>query len=447
MEKISLINPNWGYIDGGIFNRIWPPLCLAVSAALLEEKGFNVEIIDANALRLTPSEAAQMVEKSDKIFITTSSLDIWQCPHLNLDYVRELIDIIKKINKNSKVFLLGAHGTIQPIWCFKEINPDYIIQSEPEKTILKICEGADPEQTPSVTYFKDGKLVINELDIPLSLDEFPVPAFHLLPMDRYYYEIMGDKFTLLEASRGCPHNCIFCLKKMYCGYRTKSSENIISEIDYVVKEFNVKNIYFIDLEFTINRKLVLDVCNHLIEKNFNLKWTCQTRADSVNEDLLRLMKKAGCIIIHYGIETGSKKIMEKSNKNITLSQIKQGIYLSQKSGIQTAGFFMFGFPKETKEDMAETIEYAIQLNPTYASFRILAPHPGTQIYSQVDLDETFPFNLPEHDFNILRKMVKKATLKFYLRPGYMLSRLLYGNPTLWKKQITLFYRYITSKYP
>ncbi|HHQ45188.1 MAG TPA: radical SAM protein [Candidatus Altiarchaeales archaeon] len=441
MERIVFLHPNFNFGDEGIFNRVWPPLSLAVSAAMLEEDGLDVRIVDAHALDLTPSEAVAQVGEADMLFITTSSLDKWQCPHFNLKFIE---DFVREFRQNSKAMIIveGIHGTVEPMWVFEHIAPDYLIRAEPEEVVRKICNGTKPETTKGVSYLKDGKLVENPLPTPPDLDKFPMPAFHLLPMEKYYYEVMGGKFTLLEGARGCPFKCIFCLQKMYYGYRTKSAENLLREIDYAVTEFGVKNIYFIDLEFTVNRKLAETVCNHLIEKKYKLRWCCQTRADSVDEKLLALMKRAGCALIHYGVETGSPEIMKLINKNITLEKIYSGVKMTHKAGIETACFFMFGFPGETEDQMRKTVEFALKLNPTYASFHSAAPYPGTKLGDMAG--GGFKTHLPEHDFEVLRGMVKKAFLKFYLRPAYIISRARRGSPASWMRQLRLFTRYITK---
>jgi len=445
-EKILFINPNYNYSfseqkDLPIFNRIWPPLSIANCAALLEKEEFHVKIIDANAEGLSPDQVANRVRGFNKIFITSSPIDRWQCPHLNINPFLEFVKKIRK-NRDKKLYVMGAHGTVRPKEILKITKADAVIIGEPESTVLDICKG---NKTEGICYEKDGKIIIKERKISLDLNTIPVPAFHLLPMKRYFYEILGRNFTLLEGSRGCPFNCIFCLKKMYGKYRAKSPQNLIKEIFYVINEFGIKSAYFMDLEFTTNKKLVNDVCDFLIQEKFDFDWTCQTRLDSVDLKLLQKMKKAGCKIIHFGVESGSPRILKKINKKIDLKQIERGVKLTRMSGIDTVCFFLFGSPSETTNDMEKTIEFAKKLNSTYASFHVAAPYPGTQFFEMVkeNLSELFPIACTQsYSFNTLKNMTKKAFFQFYFRPSFIISRLLSKNIKLLPKELKLFLSYV-----
>jgi anaerobic magnesium-protoporphyrin IX monomethyl ester cyclase len=207
----------------------------------------------------------------------------------------------------------------------------------------------------------------------------------------------------------------------------------------VVKTVGARSLYFIDLEFTVNKKFVHLICDHMIKEDYNLRWCCQTRADMVDMDLLRKMKKAGCKLIHYGVETGSEKVMDSINKNISLSAIENGISMTKRAGIEAACFFMFGFPGETDDDMEATIRFALKLNPTYASFHIATPYPGTELHRMTGTDELIPeAYTAEHSLDDLRNTVRDAMRRFYMRPYYILSHFFKGTPALWKKQIKLF---------
>lgn len=446
--SVVFVNPNWNYGGQGIFNRVWPPLSLAVSASMLRRDGVESRILDATALGLSPGEAVGMLgEGVEKIFVTSSSLDKWQCPHLNLDFVREFIVRVRQRVPRAEIFLTGAHGTVRPQWVFDELAPDYVIRGEPEAAVCEIAGGADPRDVESVSYPGGRGLVDNPLSEPLDMAGFPSPAFDLLPMKKYYYEVMGGNFALLEGSRGCPFSCGFCFQKMYRGFRTKPIQLLLSEIDEAVRVHGVKNIYFIDLEFTVSREMVEAVCRHIVESGYDFGWCCQTRADSVDEGLLALMRQAGCRLIHFGVESGSERILKMAGKGLGRDDVRRGFRLARDAGIETAGFFMFGFPGETSEQMDETIDFALELNPTYASFHHFIAYPGLSLCEGADVGGGFPVCLAEHGLPKLRGVVKKAFFRFYLRPGYVLSRIRRGNPGSWLRQIRLFTRYVTKATP
>jgi len=445
MVKISLVNPCLDYPaiktkNYSTYNKVFPPLSLSYSAAILEKEGFDVKIVDANAERFTIEGILQKIKDSEKVFITTSTLDRWQCPHLDLEPFLKLINEIKKYNP---VYLMGVHGTLKPKEMLNLTKVNGIIIGEPELTILDICKGKKFEDIDGLVFEKKGKMVFTKERSLLDLDDLPLPAFHLIPMRKYFYEFLGDEFVVLEGSRGCPFKCTFCLKKMYDKYRKKSVENLIKEVKYCIEKYDVKNAYFIDLEFTINKKLVEKLCDFLIEKKYDFKWCCQTRFDSIDKKLLQKMKKAGCKLIHYGVETGSPRIMESINKDITLEQIENGMRITKEVGIDSACFFMFGFPTETEEEMKMTIDFAKRINPNYASFHVATPYPGTEFYEKIKEkteNEIFPLYYSDHSPEFLHKMIKKAFKDFYLRPYYILP-ILFKNPKFLWKQFRLFMSY------
>ncbi len=445
-EKILFINPNFNYPvsrwkNVPIFNRIWPPLSLANCAALLERENFDVEIIDANAERLTPDQLVSRTHDFDKVFVTSSSLDRWQCPHLNLN---PFLEVVRKLRKNdSKLYVMGSHGTMRPKEILNMTKADAVIIGEPELTVLDICMGKRSE---GLCFEENGNLIVKQRGKFLDLNDLPIPAFHLLPMKKYFYEVLGDNFTLFEGSRSCPFNCIFCFKKIYGKYRVRSHEKLIRDVAYAIENFDVKNAFFMDLEFLLDRRLVEKVCDFLIKGKFDFSWTCQTRFDTVNLELLKKMKKSGCELIHFGVETGSERILRMTNKKITLDKIQRGMELTKKVGIDSVCFFLFGLPTETETDMRRTIEFAKKLDPTYASFHVALPYPGTTFHEMIKneigkTNEILPLYYGEHSPEFLGKKVKRAFIEFYSRPSYIFSTLTKKHKLLYK-QFQLFLSFI-----
>jgi len=454
INEIVLINPAYDYPvtkrkEAFRWNRTWPPLDLANSAALLEKHGFEVSIIDANADRLAPRDVTQKIKNFDKIFITSGSLDRWQCPHLDIRTFLETVKAIKETG--SEIYVMGPHGTFRPKEILKMTKVNHIIVGEPELTILDICKSKNPEKIQGLYFIKNRKTFFKPRKKFLDLNSLPIPSFNLLPMGKYFYEILGDHFNLFEASRGCPYSCTFCAANQMYGksYRIKKAENLIKEIEYSIENFGVKAAYFIDLEFTLNNRLnrenVEKICNILIEKKLDFKWCCQTRADSIDCGLLKKMKLAGCELIHFGVESGSERILKSIDKKITLSRIENAIKMTKKIGIKTACFFIFGLPDETVEDMMRTVKFAKRINPTFASFNIATPYPNTVFYEKVkeEISELFPAYydgiLKVGD---LKKLTNHALKQFYLRPLYLLQKIISENPKDLKKQFDLFRKFL-----
>lgn len=453
--KVLLVNPfqvDLVQKKGRIYNRTWTPLDLAYCAALLEQDGHQAAILDANAEQLGPAEVAARAAGYDKVFITSTSLDRWQCPHLD---IQPFLKTVHALNDTvPEVYVLGSHGTVRPAEMLEETRAVAVLRGEPETTVRQICAGTPLPEVLGITWRNGTETVHNPDQKPVKMEDLPLPAFHLLPMHRYYYEMLGGNFTLFEMSRGCASKCTFCLLKTYgVGVRKKTVQRLVAEVEYGVKNFGIRTAYFMDLEFTVLRKQVVEFCQILIEKKLDFTWCCQTRLDLVDPELLSLMKRAGCRLIHTGVEAGSEEVLRVVDKGITMPQIEKGMRLIHEAGIETACFFIMGFPESGHDEMANIVRLAKRLNPTYALFHVAAPYPGTRLYEQVKNDPNirfsdgslFPeaiegrFTLPE-----LKAMTRKAYLSYYLRPSYVWARLLKGQLRPLASQVWLFLQFVRT---
>lgn len=448
--NVLLVNPDYEYKQQRRVwrhTRTWQPLDLAIAGALLEKADFSVKILDLNASPLPAEDVLKEAKEYDPIFITSGSLDRWQCPHLDTRSFIEVVHRFKEGNPSAKVYILGPHVTMRPKEMLEETKADAALIGEPECTILELSTSEKPlAEIEGIAYLNDGQIRFSKPRLSVSMSELPSPAFHLLDMDKYYYEIMGGNFTLLETTRGCPYQCTFCPEDQMYGkrYRFKPLEMIEKEIDTCVNEYGVKNIYFIDLEFTLKKEFIHQVCDMIIKKGYNLNLACQTRTDTVDPELLSKMRKAGFTLIHYGIESGSPKILESTNKKITLESIKQGVQWARQAGMEVVCFSMMGLPNETVDDMEKTIKFAQELDPDYISFHVATPYPGTKFYDAVknEVSGTFPTSYNGmYSEEFIKRMTRKAYMRFYLRPKYIFGRLT-KNPGLLFKQIKLFREYL-----
>jgi anaerobic magnesium-protoporphyrin IX monomethyl ester cyclase len=443
--NILLINSGWGgriSRKGRRFNRAWPPLSLLICASLLEKAGLRVKIVDGRVDREWREKSARLARESDWIGLTSSPLDRWQCPNLEVEYFVELA----KSLPSEKLLIMGTHGSLFPGEMLRNTGARAVIRGEPEESLLSLVTQNDWSAIPGLAFREGGKASFTGAPAPARLEEFPVPSYHLIDPSRYSYELMGRPFFLFESSRGCPYACSFCLKAMYGkGIRTKPVGQVMTEIERAISIDGPSYGYFIDLEFTADRDHAMEVCDGLISRNHPFHWCCQTRADAVDTELLERMKQAGCRLIHFGVESGSQRVLDGTNKGISLEKIRRGIRLTREAGIETACFFMFGFPGELASEMEETLRFAEELNPTYASFHVATPYPGTRIgpaakalQNDLDGEMSFPPYCPDHDPLFLDTMVRRAYLSYYLRLPYLLSRLKQGSPSSLIRQIRLF---------
>nr|WP_287584754.1 radical SAM protein [Candidatus Borrarchaeum sp.] len=376
--------------SAGLTNRFRQPLDLAYPAAVLEKEGYDVNIIDANVLRLNLSQMKKIIlnKKPEVVVITTSPIDRWQCPYLDISAAINTVNLIKNSVSSVKVILTGPHGTVTPEWLFKQSNNiDFVIRGEPEITILELMNnlekkdkfttvnGLSYRHNDVINHYRDRSLIEN-------LDELPFPAYHLLPMNKYEEGIFKNlkPVSIVLTSRGCPYKCVFCLKCMYGDkYRNRSPQNVINELELLVKEFQVKAIYFQDLEFVFDTNRTKEICESINDKKLKFKWACSARVDRIDGKLLKIMKKAGCVQINYGVESGSQKILNFSKKGINIKKIKETFKMTKENGIKPEAFLLIPLPGEKISTIKESIKFSIETDLLIGGNPPI-PYPGTKLF-------------------------------------------------------------------
>lgn len=445
--RVVLAKPCWRYPKGrteATYNRVWPPLELANCAALLREAGHQAQIIDAQALGLSPHQLAARSATADLVILTATGLDRWQCPY---NEAMPFVAAAKALkNAGLTVAVTGFHPTVSPAAALRATGADWAIRGEPEGVVRDVALGTAPRDVDGVSYLHGGELVSNGDHAPVDLAELPVPAFELFDVERYFYEILGENFLLFEATRGCPYQCTFCSKVMYGpGFRKKRPEQITAEIDYALSRTEVRSAYFFDLEFTVAREPAEAVCRHLISLGSPIEWCCQTRADRLDEEILALMYEAGCRLVHVGVESGSQRMLDASKKGSSKEDILRGVRMIEAAGIETLAFFMFGLPGETDDEREETIAFALEIEPTYASFHFAVPYPGSELFAagggKVADDLSFDLVPPGEDMAELKRWIRRGMRRFYMRPSYMWRHVVKGSPSRWRRQLGLFMSY------
>lgn len=430
---ILLINPPARQLSGETI--VIPPLGLAYLAAVARQAGHRIELLDAFGLGLSwEAFEYQLGTKRYDLIGLTGMTPVF-------DNTQRAIPLCRP--RARYLILGGPHAT-----AFRETilqdNPllDYAIYGEGEETFIELLttleQGADPTGLaglitrcgigPQRSYLKD-------------LDQLPWPARDLLPNHRYRYPLSSAlPMTTIMSSRGCPYPCIFCDKGVFGSkWRARSAENILAEVDRIVKDLGVQSIIFYDDLFTLQRERVLAFCEGLIQRNYRLTWKAEGRVDRVDAELLALMRRAGCDTMAYGVETANQIGLDYLGKQTSPDVIRQAFTLTQRAGIKTMGYFILGLPVETYEQAQKTICFAIELDCDYAQFSILSPLPGTPLYQQAvdlgwyrevaaqnisDKDRLRPVVMSENwDEAKLIDIVHQAHRRFYLRPSYILKSL------------------------
>jgi len=438
--KVLLINPwqDTGYPQ--------PPLGLAMIAAVLEKNGYHIKVLDAPALKLTENSILRGIvkEKPDIIGITAMT------PTMNsaINMARQ----IKEMNNDVIIVLGGAHVTLFPEETLQRVpEVDIVVRGEGEQTmfeLVKTLENGDSinSQVLGVTY-REKKCIRSSPARPFNsdLDSLPFPAFHLLPMTRYrLHPPHGRRMPSIPiiTSRGCPYRCIYCSKSVFGGkYRANSPTYVVDEIEHLMEKFNVREIAFYDDVFTLDKKRVFAICEELGRRRIEIPWTCETRVNLVNKDLVEKMKKAGCYMIAYGVESGTQEILNNLKKDITLEQATRAFELTHKIGIQTIAYFMIGSPGETPKKIEETIKFAKKLDSDFVQFSITTPFPGTELFNLAikegivskDWDDYIYAGLRSIDYPAfetntlnnedLKRWDIQAYRSFYLRFHYLFKRI------------------------
>ena len=399
------------------YNRRWPPLDMLNLAAILQNHGHFVVLHDARAVGLSPERLSRLTADADRVVVDTSPLDRWQCPNLDLTHLVRLTRSIPA----EKLILCGVHGTLFPSRMTELTGARIIMSGEPEVSGPALFNALDRKSplsgVPGIHWTEGGKIQSGPPAPLADLCAMPLPAYSLVRPEMYEYELLGKKLAVLETARGCPNRCAFCLKTMYGSrVRLKDPLQVASELELVLS-LGFETVYFIDLEFTMLRERTLELCEIL--RKYGLRWCCQTRIDAVDAHLLRQMRKSGCSLIHYGIESGMEKTRELAGKPLSNARIERVILETRQAGIAAAGFFLFGFPWETASDWRETGRFARRLPLSYASFHRVTPYPGTSLGKAFEHEPWWVSGWTGAACG--GPDLTREFLKFYLRPAYLLD--------------------------
>jgi len=350
-----------------------PPIGIYYVAALLKENHYDVEILNWHAINKTPERIKDVLIEKRPDVIGFSIL------HANRWGGIEIARMAKHLDPEVKVVFGGIGASL--LWehfltHFLEI--DYIVIGEGEYAFLNLIkwmetgEKKSPESIRGIAYRKNGKVVKTERpDLISELDELPVPA--------EYFD-----YQHLSSTRGCAWKCTFCGSPEFWGekIRSRSPENFVGELERLYGK-GITFFYISDDAFTINKKRVIEICKKIIKKNLKITWFAISRVDHVDEETLYWMRKAGCIQISYGVESGSEKIRNALNKKVKTDQIKKAFSLTTQYGILSRAYFIYGSPGETWETIQETIELIREIKPLSVIFYILDIFPGTQLYADL----------------------------------------------------------------
>lgn len=469
-------------------NMIWPQVSLAQLAALLQPD-YSVEIIDANALRMKWAEFEEILrDRRPRFYITqvtapTLTNDMYGVflarslgavtiafgTHVTpmpretmlqfpaLDFVlrgepelafRELLDTLQvargewtaangqlikaggqaaDANGLMRKMMAEADAAWQPAWTIGEEGaPDHRERLRVSPARLGAIKGLVWRRGDEVNVNPDRPFIRN-------LDDLPMPLHHLLPIDKYRIPMIKGPYTFIVTGRGCPAGCRYCIKHVSYQYavRVRSPQNIMEEL-WALDKLGVHSINMYADLFTVNRDQVVELCNLILKEGLKIKWTCNSRVDYVDQEMLRLMGKAGCWYIAWGIESANEQILKRVHKGYRPEQAVQALQWAHEAGIKNWGYFIVGLPGETVETIQQTIAHAKRLPLDIALFHIAAPYPGTPFFfevlennwfrpgtqwEEVDMDKSTVLDYPNLKAEELEYWQKRAFREWALRPG------------------------------
>lgn len=358
-------------------DEIYPPLGITILAAWLEQNGYEVRLRDDSIE--TMEELTEQFEWADVVGISSLTP--------NARRARELGQIIKK-EHGKPVILGGPHPTTNPEFFLDAGAADVCVQGEGDQTLLElldvIYEPSRWEEVRGITFLKDGEQVQTERR-PLykDMDEIPEPAYHLWDIPRYMRLMVNPGVTAI-TSRGCPYACTFCDAEMTPRqYRAMSPTKTVDLMEKILQTYNPPQIILFDDLFTIQRKRVIEVCKEIVRRGLFFEWVCESRVDTMDFEMLRWLRKAGCVKIYYGLESGSPRVLVSMKKGVTPEKVREGAKLNRQIGMYFKFFILYGFPEDTREDHRLTEELMIATRPDAVCCSILQPIPGTEVYEQL----------------------------------------------------------------
>jgi anaerobic magnesium-protoporphyrin IX monomethyl ester cyclase len=464
-------------------NMIWPQVSLAQMAALLHPT-YSVRVVDAIAERMRwPEFEAIIRSEHPKYYVTQLT-----APTLQNDMYGAFVAKAQ----GARTLAFGTHITPMPCETLRPYPAlDFGLRGEPDLTLRDVVdhlEGRQFSRPPEIaTLFRKhdplyrptelqpddrgaldlsgikglvwrrGEEPVVNADRPFiaDLDDLPIPMHELLPLDKYRIPLIKGPYAFVVTSRGCPAGCTFCIKHVSYGptIRLRSADKLVEEIRKLVG-LGVTNIHMYADLFTVNRDQVVALCRGLIASGLKVRWTCNSRIDFVDKEMLALMAASGCYYISWGIESGNKDILARIHKGIDLDRARESLTWARQAGIQNWGYFIIGLPGETVASIKETIAFAKSLPLDIALFHIAAPHPGTPFFfevarnnwfrrgtrwEEVDMDESTVLDYPDLSAEQLEYWQKRAFREWAMRPGPILTylKMLLADTSTLKSAINL----------
>jgi anaerobic magnesium-protoporphyrin IX monomethyl ester cyclase len=390
-----------------------PPIGLAYVAAVLEkdhdvciidaptEGRGNLKEVDGTTYRVGLSNK----EMADRVRRLSADVVVIEIPFSGWAKAAfEVASVVKGVDESIVTVLMGLHPSARPEDCLENSDVDFVVIGEPENTVFELVDALEKDaggfkDISGIGFVKDGVPVFTSpRPVIEDLDSLPFPARHLLPMAQYFAVVkenplrgeVSKPWTLVVTSRGCPYECVFCTHHVVWGrkWRGRSPENVVDELEKVITAYGVQQVDFLDDNMTLDKVRMERICDLIVERGLRFEWFTPNgvRADTLDEKLLRKMKRSGCKKIRVAPESGVQRVVDQIiGKNLDLKSVERAVALCKKVGIKVGCFFVIGLIGETKEDIKATINFAYKLRQLGADsfiFSIATPVYGTRLYEE-----------------------------------------------------------------
>ncbi len=413
-----------------------------ISAILKKNGNYKIFLKDYSGEHLSFSDFASDLqsENPDVIIISTTTGSIYN----DIDFINE----IKKINDKAIIILKGAIFFNPTEDLLKEINlenVDYLVGGEIEFIIENLLNAHFSEQQQltniqGISYKKNSTWQINPLiNFEQDLDSLPFPDRDAMNNNIYINPLTNKPMATIATSRGCSAKCIYCLSPIISGVnvRFRSPQSVVDEMLECLEKHSISNFFFKSDTFTINKNWVINLCD-LISKSplsGRINWVANARTNTIDDEILSKMKQAGCSLIAFGIESGSEESLSKMKKGTTVEINLKAVKLAKKHGIKTFGFYLTGFPWETKKHLKDTEKFIFEADTDFIEIHRLVPYRGSELFSMLEKqgktfnifgEDTCKHNTNGTDYlsdKELEAFKRSVTLKYYLRPKYIAKKL------------------------
>ncbi|MCD6385724.1 radical SAM protein [Candidatus Sumerlaeota bacterium] len=449
IKKVLLINPPSGLyrrddrcqsrVEEQTVQVIFPPIDLAYLGAVAEECGAEARIVDYPAegsgwenfiLDITRFNPQMLI-----FDVTTATLsrDLLACR------------IAKEINPDIITAGKGDYLSIYGEQVLREHREiDLVFVRESEATLRELLTHGIDENIQGIMFRGEDEQVIVTEKRPFikDLDALPFPARHLLNNELYRSPETNNKLTVVYGNRGCPAKCIFCPAGRMSGYklRSRSPENVVRELEECVHKFGITEFLLHGDTFTMRKSWVIELCKRIVDAGLNIRWGCNSRVDTIDEERAEWLRNAGCWVVAFGVESGSQLMLDKMKKGATVEQAKKAVNICKRAGLRTHAFYIIGLPWETAETLQQTFELARELDTDFFDINIAYPLPGTEFFEIAKRDNLLvsanaladgsyaraavrTYELSAEELTLWRR---QALMRLYLRPHYIFRTLMYA---------------------